>query len=273
MQLSSDTDLGNWPVGGIPQSRYALRPFATKTCDLDIDFDQTAQPYLVTQILALCLSIEGEPITQAEVWCWSLKKRLQGLLQIAIATRGNELVLRVNCLNQQCRDRFELPLELSRFEQEIDEQTFDVEFAGQRLKARLPNGQDQRFWLQHQNESMADIAQRLLLFVDNEPLDKSWHFPPDWLDEFGQKLEARDELMSLRFTSNCPQCEQALETIVDLEAQLLTYLSFEQKNLQLDIHRLALTYHWTESEILALSSKRRGFYLKQLNNLTHSGAV
>ncbi len=273
MQLSSDTDVSNWSVGGTARTRYTLRTFATKTCDLDIDFDQTAQPYLVTQILSGCLSLDGEPVTHAEVWAWSLKKRLQALLQIAIATRGNELVLQVRCLNQQCRKRFELPLELGRFEQMVDEHAFEFDLAGQRLNVRLPNGQDQRHWLHHQNDSMASMAQRLVLFVDNKQPDESWHFPFDWLDEFGQILEDRDELMSLRFNSNCPSCEQALETIVDLEAQLLTCLSYEQKTLLFDIHRFALTYHWTESEILTLSSQRRRYYLQQLNDQAHGGVV
>jgi hypothetical protein len=48
---------------------------------------------------------------------------------------------------------------------------------------------------------------------------------------------------------------------VDLEALALVRLRAVQRKLVDAVHRLALAYHWTETEILALPSWRRERYL------------
>lgn len=264
MQLSSNSGLTDWPAGVSEGPQYSLRSFASDIRDLDIDFTNTQQPHLATQILSNCLVSHGKQLLEDEVWSWTLKKRLQALLAIAIATPGSELVLYVYCSNGRCRERIELPLDLTIFQQDILEEEFVFNIEDKILTARLPNGWDQQQWLQHQDDPLTAIAKKLVLHIDNERPGDDWNLPDEWLIGFGEALEKHDELMTLQLNSKCPVCAQQLEIDVDLETQLLTILSYAQQKLLLDVHQLALAYHWTEKEILRLSPQRRNFYLMQL---------
>lgn len=272
MQPSSNSGLTSWPAGDSSGPQYLLRAFADKACDLDVDFTNTRQPHLVTQIVSSCLLFQDKQLPENEVWSWTLKMRLQALSAIAMATRGSELVLYVHCSNSLCGERIELSLDLAMFQQDIAEEEFVFHIEDKTLTARLPNGWDQHQWLQHQDDPLAVIAKKLVLHIDDEKPGDHWNLPDEWLTGFGEALEKHDELMTLQLNSKCPVCAQDLEIGVDLEAQLLTSLSYVQKKLLLDVHQLALAYHWTEKEILGLSLQRKNFYLMQLRDVS-DGAV
>ena len=53
---------------------------------------------------------------------------------------------------------------------------------------------------------------------------------------------------------------------VDLEMAGLEALFQEQTRVLDEIHLLARAYHWTESEVLAVSPQRRAFYLASAGN-------
>jgi hypothetical protein len=272
MQLSNETESTSWSAA-IDGANYLLRPFARAVSDLDVDFENARQPWLVTQILTNCVKLESSALSETDAWSWTLKKRLQALLQVAIVTRGNEMELQVVCLNRHCRERFELPLTLEMFQESPFEETLLIDIDDRSVELRLPNGCDQRHWLQHPQASAADIAKNLLLSINNETPQDDWQIPPEWIERFEQALEAQDRLMTLQFDTSCPVCETELGLMVDLEAQLLTCLRHEQQKLLFDIYQLALAYHWSEAEILQLSPQRRRFYLNQLNRQSGSGVA
>jgi hypothetical protein len=263
MQLFSRTDSSNLPTGFKAGWQYISRPFGGAVSDLDVDFDHS-QPYLVTQILSNCLQLNDAACSENEVWAWTLKKRLQALLEVTMVTRGKELILQVNCLNSRCGERFELPLELEKFKEIPAEEEFEFRVEDKSIQLRLPNGHDQRYWLQHQHESMAEIATKLVVSVNNEPPHDEWQIPAEWLDNVGEMLEVHDHLMTLRFDTRCPVCNEELGLVVDLEAQLLICLQHAQQKLLDEIHQLAMAYHWSERDILLLTPSRRRFYLARL---------
>lgn len=265
MKPSSNGEMTIWRTGDASGPRYAVQTYGGESCDLDIDFGR-AQPHVVTELLSNCLLLNDKPLPAHEAWSWTLKKRLQALLAITTATRGSELVLSVHCSNRQCRERIELPLDLTRFQQNMAEEVFVCNIGDRAFTMRLPNGRDQDHWLQQQDESFAAIAKKLVLRIDAEKPGDDWTFPEAWLAHAGEALEQHDELMTLKLNAKCPVCALDLAFAIDLEAELLTCLSQAQKKLLLDVHQLALAYHWTEKEILALSPKRRNFYLNQLQN-------
>ena len=266
MRLSANSELKIWPDHAPADVQYSLRSFATELCDLNVDFAGARQPYLVTQLLSNCVLREERPLAEDEVWCWSLKKRLQALLAIAIKTRGSRLVLHAICPDPACGERIELPLDLTMFQQADLEETFVFDIDGRALQVRLPNGADQRRWLQHREEAVTALAKNLVIKVDGVRPGDDWHFRDEWIDDFSVALEAHDALMTLQLNSACPACGRELKIAVDLEAQLLTSLSQVQRQLLLDVHLLALAYHWSERDVLALPTRRRHFYLMQLQD-------
>lgn len=266
MQSPSNTELSNWPDAVPANVQYSLRSFTTELCDLDIDFAGTRQPYLVTQLLSCCMLRGNMPVSEDEIWSWSLKKRLQALLAIAMKSRGSRLVLHTHCSDHSCDERIELPLELDMFQLADLDERFIFKIDGKALQVRLPNGEDQRYWLKHQDEALTAIAGKLVLRVDDGNPADGWCFREEWLEDFSEALEDHDVLMSLQLNSVCPVCDRELKIPVDLEAHLLICLSHLQQKLLMEVHQLALAYHWTEKDILALTPQRRNYYLMRLRD-------
>ena len=273
MQLTSNNIKYRWPATESSGAQYSLRKFGSHFCDLGVDFHNTQQLLLVTQIVSNCLLHQDQPIPETEVWAWSLKKRLQALLAITINTGDQELLLHVYCPQSHCGEGIELVLDLNRFSQDAEDDHFSFDSGTQIVTARLPNGIDQQQWMQLQTQSTTDLAKCLIVQVGNEPPTAEWQFPEDWLAGFSESLEQHDELMTLQINSSCPACSRELEIDVDLETQLLSILSHEQRKLLLDVHQIALAYHWSEQEIVGLTTARRNFYLMQLRNLSQGALL
>ncbi len=71
-------------------------------------------------------------------------------------------------------------------------------------------------------------------------------------------------MVTLQLSICCPVCNNDMKHEFDLEGHLLTILASEQKQLLNQIHHLASVYNWTEREILALTPKRRDYYLARI---------
>jgi len=262
-----------WPADDAARQQYSLRKFGSQFCDLDVDFYNTQQPRLATQIVSSCLLHHDQPIAESEVCTWSLKKRLQALLAVTTKTRDEEMLLQVRCPQNRCGEEVELALGLNRFKQDTEDEQFTFNIGNRMITARLPNGIDQQQWMQSQTQSTTDLAKRLIMRVGDAQPRAEWQFPEEWLPVFSKVLEQQDELMTMQISSNCPACDAALEIAVDLEAQLLSILSQTQRNLLREVHRIALVYHWSEREIVELSASRRGFYLQQLSQLAEGALL
>jgi len=74
-------------------------------------------------------------------------------------------------------------------------------------------------------------------------------------------LENGDPLADLRFASVCPACDNKMEVMLDPGVVLWEELQAYASNVLNQVHVLARAYGWTESEVLALSPRRRKRYL------------
>jgi hypothetical protein len=70
-------------------------------------------------------------------------------------------------------------------------------------------------------------------------------------------MEALAPRLSHELEAECPACRGSV--VVDFDAQCFTVVELRQRALSVyaDVHLLARTYHWSESEILALPRDRR----------------
>jgi len=271
------TDFRQWPVADSRQSAenqkepYLSRPFLSSHADLDLDFDENFRPVLITQLLNACLRRnDGTTYCDHEIWHWSLKERLQGLLAIVVATRGPYLKLQAYCTQTDCRELMEFELDLTRFIQAEPSISFfcrpDPETE---LELRHPSGLDQLNWINNQadwaNNWFSEMASSLVCRVNGETPSRRFRVSEDWLDSIGMALEQHDDLMTLEVNAGCPACGQDLLIDLDLEEKLLENLATEQKRLLRQIHRLARAYHWSEADIVAMPNRRRQYYLAQID--------
>ncbi len=261
--------LVQWPpVFG--KQRFLSRAFASRHADLDINFD-LPRPTLVTELLSSCLcGIDGEAINAQSFWQWTVSERLQGLLAVANASIGASTAAVAVCSNADCREQVELQLGLSSFADEEPANEFDwLSPEGEKISCRLPTGQDQLAWQNHaqagqdaQDNDESWLAKRLIEDTTKQPTPMQ--LPDTWIESLGIALNTVDPLTALDIDVSCPFCHQSLRVDVDLEQLLIEGLRLQQRRLIEQIHRLASSYHWSESDIASLPSWRRERYLARV---------
>lgn len=257
--------LAAWPPRD-GMERFLSRRFATSRVDLDIDFD-TPRPLLVTAILANCLrNLDAQSIDVDSLWNWTVVERLQGLLAVALISTGSVTAAVAVCSNEACRNQVELELGLSGFAEEAPQSKIAWTAPdGQSHDCCLPTGLDQRDWLEHtQTDGKIDAAWWINRLLQNTQNLASTPAPNIWLDALGKALAEADPLTGLCIDTTCPFCEQLLRVDIDLEWLLIEGLRSQQRRLIEQVHRLALNYHWSETEIVDLPGWRREGYLSRV---------
>ncbi|MES9852176.1 MAG: hypothetical protein ABW170_10125 [Candidatus Thiodiazotropha sp. L084R] len=247
-----------WPLPGHADAHWWSRPYGETLEDLEVDLQGTA-PFVTTDILCGCLCTDDKPLTRDEVWSWTVNRRLQGLLAVTLATRGELLILTAHCQQQACSQPMDLPLRIRDFLQSDDPLQVDVQSEGdQAVEIRLPTGNDQRAWLQEGHFSPDQMLERLI----REPLNTT--LSAEWFENIEAALMVADPLTILEIETLCPECGATNHLPVDLEHECLNSLAAEQPRLFDEIHQLASAYHWSEAEILAIPVERRRHYLRRV---------
>ncbi len=68
-------------------------------------------------------------------------------------------------------------------------------------------------------------------------------------------------LLDLDLEAHCPECNTQQMVHFDMQHYLFSALRQEQKQLALEVHRLATAYRWSLNEILQLSRSLRRTYV------------
>jgi hypothetical protein len=83
-------------------------------------------------------------------------------------------------------------------------------------------------------------------------------------DAIAGAMAERDPQAEIELELSCPSCGHGFSVLLDAGTYLLQELDARAARLLEDVHALALHYHWSEPEILALSPARRERYLELL---------
>lgn len=87
---------------------------------------------------------------------------------------------------------------------------------------------------------------------------------PAWQQAFGAALADELPLADPQIGLQCPACGAGWEESFDAGRFLHADLEASAARLLDEVHRLALAYHWSERDILALPAARRREYLQRL---------
>lgn len=253
------------------ENRFRARPFLFRRSDLDIDFGEKFRPVLITRLLASGLDHPGGTgFSEQEIWHWSIKERLQGLIAIVVSTQGQQLRLQFGCNKTDCHELMEVELDLELFNRNdppiplLCRPDSDTE-----LILRLPNGLDQLNWKSKPYTTaenlFSEMASSLVCRINGETPAPDFRVPKEWFDQISSVLEQNDDLITLEINTCCPACGEDLVIDFDLEGKLLEVLLSEQKLMLKHIHNLARVYHWSESDIMAIPNERRQYYLAQID--------
>jgi hypothetical protein len=250
-------------------------PFGSEASHVEVDFSDLA-PQSVTAVLCTCLrDANQQPPSAEQVWQWPITTRLQGLLTVVMASQNRPLSVDAECPSCQEQLSFDLPLEdfVKDAAKQVTRQTLQCTLAnGTDIQLRLPTGLDQQRWLQQgwsqqsgSQQGQADfqtIAQDLLL--DAEAIAGNQSGTEGWVEQVEAVLEEADPLTALELEAQCPNCQAEIRSPFNLELNLLQRLRGVLTEMLRNVNQLALSYHWSEAEILNLPAQRRDFYLRCL---------
>ncbi|MBD6618235.1 phage baseplate protein [Komarekiella sp. 'clone 1'] len=132
------------------------------------------------------------------------------------------------------------------------------------LQFRLPNSRDLAAVVRSPDLVTAHrlLAQRCIQQVSlGGEIVKSDTLPDAVLNQLGQYMADCDPQAELLLDLTCPACNHRWQVLFDIVSFFWIELGVQAKRLLREVHTLARSYGWRESDILSMSPMRRQFYL------------
>jgi hypothetical protein len=200
----------------------------------------------------------------------SIGERDDRLLTLREWAFGPRLVSLATC--PICQERVEMDFQTAdiRVKSPMVEEAV-ITLHEQIIRFRLPNSHD---LMAVDGTSPKEKARHQLLercIVSLAPLDpqSSAADPPAVLSdlmkqELVSEIAQRNAQANVKLNLSCPACEHHWKTAFDILAFFWEEINHWAFQILREIHQLALAYGWSEMAVLALSPRRRQFYLEML---------
>jgi hypothetical protein len=249
-----------------------MRPFGAGAEDLNIDFDMTSPPRLVTRILSACLlGQNGKSVSEELLWELTVNARLGLLLKVMFLSCTGGIWMPLVCKNPECRQKIEIELEQADLEEELtlwNQENILVKTGNKEISLRHPLGRHQLQWLarEYEDEKSACtlIIQTLIEAAVTEADLRQITGSKQAVQAIDLALRKSDPLTAFSMSIVCPCCKKEAEYEIELQVLALRELAVLQRNMVYKVHILAKHYHWTEDKILSLPEWRREAYLQLL---------
>jgi hypothetical protein len=222
---------------------------------------------LVTGLLARCvLDVDGEPPGLDGVRALTVGDREALLLHLRAAAHGERISCTVDC--GACGERMDLDVSVADalVPAYADAPAFHETRVGEwTVRFRLPTGADQ----EEAARAEDPVAGGLLLVercvAEVRRRGRRVAGVPEAVSEaLPVALAELDPQAETLVVLRCPECDAPLEALLDAATVLLAELAGSDERLTLEVHALALHYHWSERDILELELPRRRRYLELL---------
>lgn len=256
--------LGGLPVDGRLMRSAHLRPITGQVEQqwVEIASAGTARPTCVSALLAAALdTVAGQPADEClvDALCVADRKRL--MLQLAARMDGEQSWVSLTC--ERCGSRFDVGVDRSKLPTQPAGDGFPfavVRVRRHTVKLRVPTGADQRWIAEAATEvTERDLLRRCLTAVDGEPPSVGFidGLSDDEIDAMDAALDAVSPDIGTRLDVSCPECSHRQIAELDpYEMSMLRKDTFYEQ-----VHTLAMNYHWSHQEILALPREQRCRYL------------
>lgn len=191
------------------------------------------------------------------------------LLELRALTFGTHLEMRTNCPG--CAEPLELECAVAELIADIPTDIPDVlelEHSGHCIRYRLPNSIDLEAIAGCTDNAVARdrlLARCMLPTVADQDDVSSTQLPSDVYDVLVAQMEQADPQADMRLALVCPACKLAWQASFDIVTFFWDEIQSWALRTLRDVHTLALSYGWRETDILALSSRRRQMYLELIS--------
>ena len=223
-------------------------------------------PERITRTLACVLcSQNGAPLTRDSIRNLSVADRQFLSLQLAILLEGNEAWLTLHC--SECKESIDLSIERSSLPIESAGLGYPygtISIGDHAVKLRVLTGADQERVAELDYETaLHQLLSGCIVEVDGSPPNDD--FIQNLLDDdialIDEKLDEISPSMGTQIVTTCPACQH--ECLYEINPYQFGLASRSQ--LFQEIHTLASSYHWSETEILDLPRNRRKVYLSYID--------
>jgi hypothetical protein len=233
-----------------------------------------------TQLLERCVLGLGckEDVNQL-----SLGDRDTLLLHARRLTFGGQIDCVLPC--PECKERMDFQLQVDRLLAPQDvgapsrffEETMETGGERFRVRFRVPSGADLEDALRVPKrkpmEAVEAVLARIVESVRSEgALEDGSAGTTISIDQWPTGLAARvtermaelDPQAETALRLTCPACRQSFTTFFDIGDYFFRELRTREQRRYREVHQLALAYHWSETEILSMSPRKRQLYLDLL---------
>ncbi|MEM1319238.1 MAG: hypothetical protein AAGG75_03225 [Bacteroidota bacterium] len=181
------------------------------------------------------------------------------LLAIYRMTYGTRIQSTLNC--QVCEAPFDLDFNLDQLfaflrntEQELE--VMVQEDGSFRLpdgsRFRLPTGEDEQRLLGLTADRAGQLLLQRCLLDGDAPAEAAL---------VQQAMQQVAPVFETELQACCPECDKEQQIRFDMQSYLLNALLLEKAQLPLEVHRLAMSYGWSQHEILELPRSLRRRYV------------
>jgi hypothetical protein len=254
---------GSWEAQGVRRCDAAVRPLGPWDALFAFEDATAMKPVeFATALLARCvITVGGDPVTGVDtVRRLTMGDREALLLHLRRVSYGDRMELVMTC--PHCRQRLDISVRASDLLLPIYETAApDYERwvgAGpdaRLIRFRLPRGGDLELAASAGAGSAVSLLIETCVDSRNQAAEEGL---AEALDEAIGQLDPQAEL---RFNLICPVCSVSIEGELNMASHLRRELTARASDLLWDVHTLASTYHWSESDILGMSDIRRLRYL------------
>lgn len=226
-------------------------------------WDWGQQRHSVDQALML-LRLGLPELTPAQVLALTVGRRNSLLLDLRSRTLGPTLHGLARCA--KCSAELEFTLNdtaLHAPEPEAGEYTVTV--GDYRVRYRLPDSADLAAVAGCQGVEAARLLliERCVLDVQQNGLEVSTQALPDRVTAaLADAVAERDPEIDIRIRLTCAVCGHTWSAGFDIVSFFWSEIDALARRLLQDVHVLARAYGWREGDILALSTRRRQYYLE-----------
>ncbi|MGB8508478.1 MAG: hypothetical protein WCD76_08730 [Pyrinomonadaceae bacterium] len=292
MELS-DLEVFTLPGGYVDDDGTVHREFELSQMTGDEEYllsglsPQTPRAEFITRLLALCVKRIGSFGTVDETLAGHLLvgDRDYIVLKLREALFGERMERILRCPAPDCGKLMNLAFNTDSFDfagAHITQRTFTVEpdasdgaghstATSPAFEFRLPTGRDQeicaREFSSDPETAVGKLLARCLQRVgERTEIDDAFvnELPPAALSRIEERMSELAPRVEIELEAHCPECETSFETVFDLATHVLDELRGSFRNLEREVHFLALHYHWSERDILSMTRRRRRRYVALL---------
>jgi hypothetical protein len=232
----------------------------------------------VTTLLNRTVRLEGNFTNGIAAERFSVADRDLMVCALRILTFGPELWGIVQCPHQDCESRLDLIFDLTTVKvpdgnKSREKHRATIERGSQKIDLyyREPNGSDQEALLRllHNDPGKARYALISRCLIEAKGLPGTTAktlagLPEDIVHDIDKALSEGITSFDWDLDITCSECNRTFTSTLDIQAYFWEELQLTKDDFWKEVHWLAFYYHWSESEILALTRWRRKMYLNHI---------